>query len=324
MRTLRRCVRTLLIGLLAVLGPETVMAQSWPTKPIRLVIPFAAGGAQDTLARAFTAELGTALGQNVLVENRPGASGTVATGYVARSAPDGYTLILSAASHTINGTLYAKLDYHPLKDFSAIAAVGSTGYILAGRGDAPFATVAELITYGRANPGKLNYATAGPGSAAHLSAAYMFSLAGVSAVAIPTKGQNEAMTEVVAGRSDVMIGTNNILLPFMNDKRVRILGVTTPKASGFVPGIAPIAASLPGYQFDSWFGILGPAGIPKPIAERLNAEVMKLVARADIRDRLTKQGVEPLTMPSDEFAAFLGVDFERMAKVVKAAGARVE
>jgi tripartite-type tricarboxylate transporter receptor subunit TctC len=299
-------------------------ADPWPAKPIKIVIPFSAGGVQDTLARSLSNELGAALGQPVIVENRPGAGGTVATNFVAKSAPDGYTLILAAASHNINGTLYSKLSYDPVKDFIGAAYIGSTSYIMVVNASLPVKSVAEFAAYAKARPGQLNYATAGAGSATHLAMAYFNGMAGLDIVNIPTKGAGDAMLEVVSGRSQVMINANNVALPFAKDARVRLLGVTSAKASPFVPGVEPIGAAVPGYVFDSWFGLLAPAGTPTDIVNKLNAEVTKLVKRPEIVTRLNNQGVEPGSMAPDAFAQLLRQDFERMAKVVKTSGAKAD
>ena len=299
-------------------------SSTWPIKPIRLIIPFTAGGAQDTAARAINADLGDALGQNVLVENRGGAGGTLGTSIVARAAPDGYTLILAAASHNINASLYRKLDYDALADFTPVAMVGMSSYVAIARGDAPFTTVADMVAWGRSNPGRMNYATSGVGSAGHLSAAYLFGMVGVDAVAIPTKGMGEAMTEVLAGRADMLVVTNNVGLPFINDRRVRVIGVTSTTPNRFFPGSPAIAASVPGYEFESWFGILGPARMPRAAIDRLNSEVEKLLRRPEVIERLNKQGIEPRIMSPEAFGAYLKTDFDRMAAVVKSAGAKAE
>jgi tripartite-type tricarboxylate transporter receptor subunit TctC len=299
-------------------------AEPWPSRPIKIVIPFSAGGVQDTFARAISNELGAALGQPVIVENRPGAGGTVATSSIAKSAPDGYTLLLAAASHNINGTLYSKLNYDPVKDFVGAAYLGNSSYIMVVNASVPAKSVAEFVAYAKARPGQLNYATAGAGSATHLAMAYFNGMAGLDIVNIPTKGAGDAMTEVLAGRSQVMINANNIALPFAKDSRVRLIGVTSEKPSPFVPGVDPIAAAVPGYVFDTWFGLLAPAGTPKGIVDKLNAEVAKLVKRPEIVERLHKQGIEPGTMGSEDFAQLLRKDFERMAKVVKISGAKAD
>jgi tripartite-type tricarboxylate transporter receptor subunit TctC len=316
--------RKLLAAGAALLAMAAQAADPWPVRPIKIVIPFSAGGVQDTLARSISNELGAALGQPVIVENRAGAGGTVATNFVAKSAPDGYTLVLAAASHNINGTLFSKLNYDPVKDFVGAAYVGNTSYIMVVNTSVPVKNVAEFIAYAKARPGQLNYATAGAGSATHLSMAYFNGMAGLDIVNIPTKGAGEAMTEVLSGRSHVMINANNVALPFAKDSRVRLLGVTSEKASPFVPGVEPISAALPGYVFDSWFGLLAPAGTPPEIVNKLNAEVGKLVKRTDIIERLHKQGIEPGSMAPEAFAQLLRQDFERMAKVVKTSGAKAD
>ena len=309
------------------IGPS-VYAQSnppaWPTKPIRIIVPFGSGGAQDTMARSMNAELGQLLGQSVIIENRVGAGGTIATAFVAKAPADGYTMILAAASHTINGSLFRKLDYDPLRDFTAIAAIGLTNYVLVGGGNTPFTNLPELVAYGRANAGKLNFSSAGVGSAGHLAAAYLLALSGVDAVHVPTKGMADAMTEVIAGRCDFTVLTNSVALPYANDRRARFLGVTSPGPSRFIPAGVPIGATLKGYEFESWFGLLGPAGVPKAIVDRVNGAVMQLVKQPEIAERLTKQGADALTMPPEQFTAYLKTDFERMAKIVKASGAKLE
>lgn len=299
-------------------------ADPWPTKPIKIVIPFSAGGVQDTLARSISSELSAALGQPVIIENRAGAGGTIATGLVAKAAPDGYTLILSAASHSINGTLFPKLSYDPVKDFVGAAYIGNSGYVLVVNAGVPVTNVAEFIAYAKARPGQLNYATAGAGSATHLAMAYFNALAGLDIVNIPTKGAGDAMTEVLSGRSQVMINANIIALPFAKDSRVRLIGVTSENPSPFVPGVPPIAATVKDYAFDTWFGLLAPAGTPKDIVNKLNTEMGKLLKRPEVIERLQKQGIEPGSLAPEDFSRLLSKDFERMAKVVKLSGAKVD
>jgi tripartite-type tricarboxylate transporter receptor subunit TctC len=291
----------------------------------RIVVPFGAGGVQDILARALSAELGTLLGRSVIVENRPGAGGTLGTGAVAKAAPDGSTLVLSAASHTIAGTLYARLPYDPIADFSAIAHIGSVDYVLIINAQLPAKTVRELVDYAKANPGKLNYATAGNGSATHLSMAYFASLAGLDMVHVPYKSTGEAVNEVVAGRSHAVIAANIGALPFVRDPRVRLLAVTGAKRSKFLPDLPTVAeAGVPGYQFDSWLGLLGPAGMPRAAIEQINGAMARLLKDPVILERLARQGIEPQALAPEAFAALLREDFARMARVVKASGARID
>jgi tripartite-type tricarboxylate transporter receptor subunit TctC len=299
-------------------------ADPWPTRPLKIVIPFSAGGVQDTLARALSNELSAALGQPVIVENRPGAGGTLATAQVAKGPADGYTVVLAAASHTINGTLYTKLAYDPIKDFTGAAYIGNSGYVLLVNAEVPAKTVAEFIAYAKSKPGQLNYATAGAGSATHLSMAYFAGMAGLDMVHVPTKSTGEAMLEVLSGRSHALIAANIGALPFAKDARVRFLGVTSPKPSAFVPGVPPIGDTLKGYSFDSWFGLLAPAATPAEAVNRLNSEVNKLVKQPEIIERLHKQGIEQGSLTAAEFNKLLREDFDRMAKVVKISGAKAD
>jgi tripartite-type tricarboxylate transporter receptor subunit TctC len=303
----------------------TAAAAAAQSNVTRIVVPFGAGGAQDILARAIGAELGAALGEKVIVENRAGAGGTIGTASVAKAAPDGHTLILSAASHTIHGSLYARLPYDPIRDFTGIAHIGTVEYVLMVSAALPVRTVKEFVDYASANPGKLNYSTAGSGTATHLSMAYFAGLAGLDMVHLPYKASNEAVNEVVAGRSHAVIAANIGALGFVKDARVRMLGVTSAKRSKFLPELPTIAESgVPGYEFDSWLGLLGPAGIPVSTVERINAAVAALLKDTVILDRLAKQGIEPQALSPEAFNALLRADFAKMARVVKASGARVE
>ena len=317
---MRKVVNAALVA--ALLG----FAAAAPAQPVvHIVVPFAAGGVQDIVARSFNAELGAALGRNVIVENRAGAGGTIGAAYVAKSAPDGNTLILAAASHTIAGSLYARLPYRPLQDFTAVAHIGSVDYVLMSSSQVPARTVAEFVAYGKANPGKLNYASAGNGSATHLSMAYFSSLAGIDMVHVPFKSTGEAMQEVLAGRAQAVIAANIGALPYAKDARVRMLGSTGERRSKFLPDLPTIAESgVPGYQFDSWIGLLGPAGMPAATVAQLNEAVAKLLRQPVILERLAKQGVEPRAMSPAEFTALLAADYQRMAKIVKASGAKID
>jgi len=292
---------------------------------VRIVVPFAAGGVQDILARSINQELGARIGRTVIVENRTGAGGTIANASVAKSAPDGTTLLLAAASHTITGHVYAKLPYHPLKDFTAVAHIGNVDYVLMINGELPVKSVQELIAFLKRNPGKYNFASAGTGSATHLSMAYFSNLAGVEMVHIPFKATNEAIQEVMVGRAHAVMASTIGALPFARDSRVKMLGVSGAKRSKFAPELPTIAESgLAGYEFDSWMGLLGPAGMPRATVEQINTAVNELLKDPVILDRLAKQGVEPRAMSPEAFTRLLQDDFARMERVVKAAGARIE
>jgi tripartite-type tricarboxylate transporter receptor subunit TctC len=315
-------VKKLLAGVLAWSLALAVQAQGNVT---RLVVPFGAGAVQDTIARSINAELGQVLGRSVIVENRAGAGGTIGTGSVAKAPPDGTTLVLAGASHTIAGSLYAKLAYHPLNDFSPIAHIGTADYALIVNADVPAKSVREFIAFAKANAGKLNYASAGNGSATHLSMAYFISMAGLEMVHIPLKSTGDAVNEVLAGRAHAVIAATIGAIPFAKDARVRLIGMTGPQRSKFLPELPTVAeGGLPGYEFTSWIGILGPAGIPKATVDQLGAAMASLMKDPVILERLARQGVEARYLGPEEFAALLRKDFEVMARVVKASGARIE
>lgn len=289
----------------------------------RIVVPFAAGGAREVLARTFYSELGAALGQTVIIENRPGAGGAIGTASVARAAPDGQTLIFAASSHNLTALLGATPEYDPIRDFAAVADIGMQSYVLIASAAVPAKTVPEFIAYARANPGKLNYASAGHGSSTHLAMAYFASLTGLEMVHIPFKSTQDANNDVLAARSHALIVPNVGAIPFMKDERVRLLGVTSRSRSAFLPGVPAIAESVPAYHFDSWFGLLAPAGTPKAVIGRINAQVAKLLKDPVILQRLASQGVEPRPLSPQAFEQLIREDHEEMAKLVKAIG-RVE
>jgi len=292
---------------------------------IRVVVPFAAGGVQDVLARSFNAELGTLLGRSVIVENRTGAGGTIGNASVAKAPPDGHTLLLAGASHTITGSLYAKLPYHPIDDFTGVAHIGSVDYVLMASAEVPAKSLKEFIAYSKSNPGKLNYASAGNGSATHLSMAYLASLTGMDMVHVPLKSTAEAINEVIAGRAHAVIAANIGALPFARDPRVRMLGVTGSKRSRFLAELPTLDESgAAGYEFDSWLGLLGPAGMPKAVVDQLNAAMATLLKDPRILERLARQGIEPRALSPDAFNALLRADFAKMARVVKISGARID
>jgi tripartite-type tricarboxylate transporter receptor subunit TctC len=301
------------------------MAHAQSGKTIRIVVPFAAGGVQDILARSISIEMGQALGQTVIVENRAGAGGTIGTSYVAKAESDGTVMVMAAASHNIAGSLYTKLNYDPQKDFAPFAHVGSASYVLMVHPDVPAKTAAEYIRYAKANPGKLNYATAGVGSATHLSMAYFNGLAGIDVVHVPLKATGEAINEVISGRAHAVIAASIGALAFAKDSRIRLLGVTSLKRSKYLPDLPSISESgLPGYEFDSWFGLLGPAATPSADATRINSAMAKLLKDPLILERLDKQGIEPRAMNNSDFHKLLSSDYGRMAAVVKASGAKVD
>ena len=309
------------LALIAALLPQAAAQPGG--KVMRIVVPFAAGGAREVLARAFYSELGAALGATAIIDNRPGAGGAIGTASVAKAAPDGQTLIFAASSHNVTALLGANPAYDPIKDFAGVANIGMQSYVLMASASVPARTVAEFLTYAKANPGRLNYASAGHGSSSHLAMAYFASLAGLDMVHIPFKSTADANNDVLAARSHAVIVPNVGAIPFVKDGRIRLLGVTSPKRSAFLPEVPPVAESVPGYGFDSWFGLLAPAKTPKAVIARINAGVAKLLRDPVILSRLAGQGVEPRPLSPEAFSRLIREDYEDMAKVVKAVG-RIE
>lgn len=303
--------------------PPHAAAQGLAGKTVRILVPFPAGGVNDLVARFFTTKLGTALGANVIVENRSGAGGSIGTALVAKAPPDGQTLLFTSTSHTINGSLYTKLPYDPIKDFAGVAVVGTSCFQFLASTDLPAKNVAELITYAKANPGKLNYTTSGIGSGSHLSMAYFAGLAGIEIVPIPMRGMVEAANEIVAGRSQMMIFAGGP--QYAKEPRIRMLGVTSMKRSKFLPDIPTINESgLPGYEFDTWYGLLAPVATPRNVIARINTEVTKQMKEPLVIEWFAKQSIEPLSLSPEEFDTLLRSNFEKIAKVVAISGAKVE
>src|SRR5438034_200297 len=309
------------LALIAALLPQAAAQPGG--KVMRIVVPFAAGGARGVPGRTFTSEWGAALGAAAIIDNRPGAGGAIGTASVATAAPDGKTRISPASSPNVTALLGANPAYDPIKDFAGVANIGMQSYVLMASASVPARTVAEFLTYAKANPGKLNYASAGHGSSSHLAMAYFASLAALDMVHIPFKSTADANNDVLAARSHAVIVPNVGAIPFVKDERIRLLGVTSPKRSAFLPEVPPVAESVPGYGFDSWFGLLAPAKTPKAVIARINAGVAKLLRDPVILGRLAGQGVEPRPLSPEAFERLIREDYENMAKVVKAVG-RIE
>jgi tripartite-type tricarboxylate transporter receptor subunit TctC len=291
---------------------------------IRIVVPFGPGAVQDTVARTFNAELGQVLGATVLVENRPGAGGTVGTAAVARTT-DNNTLVLAAASHTLAGHLYSKLGYDPVKDFVGVAHVGNSGYVIAAPGNLGVNNLADYVKLLKSKPGQLNYASAGNGSATHLGMAYFLARAGVEMQHVPMKSTGDAVNEVLAGRVQGVTSALIGISAFKQDPRIKLLAYTGTKRSRFLPELPTVAeAGVANYKFDSWMGVLAPATMPKAEVERLNAAINKVLAEPVVQERLARLGVEAGAMSSDEFQKLLRADYESAGVLVKASGARIE
>ena len=301
-------------------------AASYPTKSIRIVVPFPAAGTTDILARAVGAEMTRAWGQSVTIENRPGAGGNLGSDIVAKAAPDGYTLLVGAVSpQAINVTLYRDLPYDVMRDFEHITLIAAVPNLLELHPSVPVKTVKELIDYAKANPGKLNYASSGSGTSIHLSAELFKTLAGVDMLHIPYKGSAPAVTDLLAGQVQVMFDNLPSSLAHVKAGKLRAIAVTTAKRSPALPDVPTIAeAGLPAYEASSWFGLHAPARTPRDIVNKIYGTVSKALQSKEMAERLSSQGAEAVGNTPEAFTEFVREEIQKWAKVVKASGARVD
>jgi tripartite-type tricarboxylate transporter receptor subunit TctC len=308
---------------LALCAASGAWAQGYPFKPIHIVVGFPPGGGNDIIARLLGAKMQESWGQPVVIDNKPGANSIIATEFVAKSAPDGYTLLVNATGGmSVNPVLYAKLPYDSLKDFVPISMVGSFPLVLVVNPSIPASSVNELIAYARANPGKLNYSS---GSTAFQVATEMFKqMTGTDVKHIPYKGSAGSITAVIAGDVQMTIVDTPPLVPQLRSGKVKALAVTSAKRSAAMPELPAIAESVPGYEMVLWIGVFAPAGTPSELAAKLNAEVVRIVNLADIREKLEGLGVEPLGNSSEQTADWIRREIAKYGPVVKAAGIRAE
>jgi len=313
-------------ALAASLAATAVLAQVYPGKPIRLIVPFAAGGGNDNVARLVGKRLADSLGQPVVIDNRPGAGGVVGAELAAKSAPDGYTLFLGGVgSHAINPNLHAKLPYDPIKDFAPVSLLAQAPLVLVVHPSVPVHDVAEFIAYARAHPGRLNFASNGNGSSSQLAAVMFASMAGVDMVHVPYKGLAPALTDLLAGEVQLMFSSVVAILPHIKAGKLRAIAVTGAKRLASMPELPTIAESgLPGYEASSWYGILAPAGTPRDIVVRLNAELAKALEQPEVRNSLLAEGAEPAGGSPERFAAHIRAEMERLGKIIRDAKIRLE
>lgn len=289
----------------------------YPAKPIRLVVPFPAGGATDIFARAVSQKLGEKLGGTVIVDNKPGAGGAIGSDIVAKAPADGYTLLLATSStHSIGPSLGAKLPYDAVADFTPIAHVGNAPNIMIVPNSAPAKTVKEWIEYARKNPGKLNYASSGNGTIVHLSAEYFKAKTGVFLVHIPYRGTALAMPDLVSGKIDLLFDSVASALPHIKDGRVRALGISSAKRSPLFPELPAISETVPGYETTTWFGLYGPKGLSADMVGRLNAALNQALQEQDVKDRLARLGIEPVGGTPQQFIAMAAADMAKWKKII--------
>ena len=314
-----------LAGVVIVIGTtKRGIAQGYPDKPIRLVCPSAPGGTTDYVARLVGQKLTEAWSKQVVVDDRPGAGGIIGTEMVARSAPDGYTLLLgSITTHAVNPALHPKLPFDPVKDFQPVSLVVSSPQLLAVHPSVPVKTVKDLIALAKANPGKLNYGSAGAGNSSHLVVELFKSITGINVTHVPYKGSGPATTAMVGGEVQMIITGVVALYPHVKSGRLRAIAVTSANRAAALPEVPTIAESgVPGFDVSSWFGVFLPARSPQPIVAKLNAEIRKMVQVPDVRQRLIDQGADPASNTPEQFAGFVKAEMLRWGKVVRDVGAQ--
>jgi tripartite-type tricarboxylate transporter receptor subunit TctC len=322
---MHRAVTALLSAVLPIVPVVAAAQGGYPSKSIRFVVPFAPGGGTDIIGRIVAQGLNESFAQPVVVDNRGGAGSTLGTEIAARSPADGYTLLFGNISLAFNATLYTKLRYDTLRDLAPITLAAVQPNILVIHPGIPARTLKEFIDLARASPGKFNYASAGTGSGTHLAAELLKLLTKIDIVHVPYKGTGPALTDLLGGQVNMMVSTFASALPHVKSGRMRALGVTTAKRSPATPDVPTlIEGGVPGYDYSTWYGLLAPAGTPKPVIDRLLAATHQVLRRDDIRQRLEQQGVDPVMNTPAEFAAYLRSEIEKWGKVVKATGTKAE
>jgi tripartite-type tricarboxylate transporter receptor subunit TctC len=301
-------------------------AQTYPSKPIRLVVPFPPGGSLDVVARAIGQKLSEAWGQPVVIDNRPGAGGNIGADLVAKSTPDGYTILEGALStHAVNVSLYSKMPYDPVRDFAPITLVAITPNVLVVSPSFPADSVPELIAYAKAHPGKLSFGSGSNGSAGHLAGELFKSEAGVDMVHVPYKGAAPALQALLAGDTQLMFDNLANSMPQMKAGRLKALAVTTAKRSALAPELPTLAETgLPGFDIYTWWGFMAPAGTPKEILAKWNAEVARILGTPEMKQFFAQQGAEPAPTTPEQFAALIKSEIPKYAKIVKASGAKID
>src|SRR6266550_911705 len=319
-----KIVRLALIGL-CVLWASFASAQAWPTKPVKIIVPFTAGSATDILARTFGQKLSEFWGQPVVIENRLGAGGTIGTGIVANAPPDGYTLLVHSAAYSVNPSLYPDLPFDTRKAFVEIVPLGGQPNVLVVAPSAGIKSVQELITQAKQKPGTINFASAGAGSGTHINAEKFKLATGIDVVHIPYKGTPEALTDTIAGRVTYYFSPISAALPHVKDGKLLALGVSSAQRSSALKDVPTIAESgVPGFDYNLWVGVFGPAAMPPDLVDRINKDVQRVVATPEITERLANLGAEAMPMTPAEFKKFAGDEMDVSAKIVKAAGIKAQ
>jgi tripartite-type tricarboxylate transporter receptor subunit TctC len=303
--------------------PLLTFAQAWPSKPVRIIVPFAAGGPADLYARAIAEKLQASLAQPFVVEDKPGGGSIVGTDLVAKSPADGYTLLMMSNTHTVNESLIPDKPFQLMRDFAAIAPVNYSDLVMVVHPSVPAATLKEFIALAKSKPGQLNYASSGPGTPYHMAGELFKALAGVDIVHVPYKGSSGARTDILGGQVQMMFDAITTMAPNVQAGKLRALGTSGKVRSSVLPDVPTVSeAGVPGYDAVIWLGLMAPAGTPKAIVDKLNAEVRRIVGSTEMRTAWEKQGAVAMSMTPDEFTRFLNEDIEKWARIVKVSGAK--
>ncbi|HYC46475.1 MAG TPA: tripartite tricarboxylate transporter substrate binding protein [Burkholderiales bacterium] len=316
-------VKALAIALLA-LAAGGALAQQYPDRPVRFIAGYPPGSASDNLARILAHKMTEVWGQQVIVDNRPGAAGNIAAETTAKAAPDGYTILLVATNHAIVSSLYKKLPFHPINDFAPITHVSSAPAILVTHPSLPVKNVAEFVKLAKTKPGQLNYGSSGNGATPHLAMELLKSTVGIDLIHVPYKGIPPAMTDLLAGQIQAMFSTMAPAMPLVRAARLRALAVTSPQRSPAAPDVPTMSETIPGFEATSWQGVLAPAGTPPAVVQKVNETILKIIKMPDVHQRLIDGGYIPAGTTSPAFAAFIKSEMVKWAKVVKAAGATLD
>jgi len=315
--------RRALIGAALAMTSSLALAQAWPAKPIRLVVTFPSGGAPDILARLFADK--AQLGQPVVVENKPGAGGNIGADNVAKSPPDGYSLVMgTVGTHSINGALYSKMSYDMVKDFVPVGHVASAPNLLVVTNDLPVKSVAELITYMKANPNKLSFGSPGIGTSVHVSGELFKSMTSTTMQHVPYKGRQFAIPDLVGGQIQLMFDNMPSALPMAKEGKIRALGQTTAKRSPAAPDVPTVAETVPGFEATTWFAVFAPAGTPRDIVMKVNAEMQRVFNLPDVQEKMKSLGLDPWISSPEDLAKLQAAEIVKWAKVVKDSGAKAD
>jgi tripartite-type tricarboxylate transporter receptor subunit TctC len=303
----------------------TAAAQAWPVKPVRVVIPWPPGGANDIAGRTVMAKFTAALGQQFVIDNRGGAAGTIGSEQVARAAPDGHTLMVQSTTHVANAHLYPKLPYDVLRDFAPVGLISSQALVLTVHPSMPVRTVREFVALAKARPGEVIYSSAGNGSAPHLSMALFAQMTGTRMIHVPYKGGGPQVIALLGGESQASLAVIASLVGHIRGGRLRALGVSSLERARSLPDVPTIAsAGVPGFEMSPWIGLFAPAGTPRPVIDRLNAELQRVLAQPDVAQSLADQGLDPWMATPDAFTQRVAADFEKYGRLVRLTGARVD